>query len=280
MKITNNLNLPKVFLDIIEEDIKEPIENVYHVTEILSGIREINLTRENFDRITKDVSEFVPALLGTATHHILELKDDVNLTEMKMRVEVLPDMYLSGRFDAFRESDYTLIDYKTTSTFKVVYQDFEDWHKQGLMYAWMMSKNGIYVDRIQFIAILKDWSKSKGNYDQNYPDSPVYVYEFKVSTSELKDIETFILSRFKALQSKKDIPCTESERWRTPTKFAAMKQGRTRALKVCDTKEEAETYGGDYVEERPGEDKKCDSYCDVKMFCPYYRSKMSDDTEV
>jgi len=31
--------------------------------------------------------------------------------------------------------------------------------------------------------------------------------------------------------------------------------------------------GGDYIETRLGTDKKCEEYCDVKRWCPYWKAR-------
>lgn len=258
MKITNNNNLPQVFVDIMEEEY-EYTPNEYSVTEILNGITEINLTRQHYDNIVVDVSDMANLIFGQAVHHLLELKDKNNMTEYNVKREVKDGMYLKGRFDAYDPKTYTLIDYKTCSKWKIKNQDFSDWRKQGLMYAWLMNS---YVDKIQFIALVKDV-----NSRDDIP--PIYVYEFNVLPSDLREIEVFINERFSQLG--KDVPCTPEERWFAGDKFAVMKNGGKRAIKVYDTREEADQDDrGDYVEVRKGENKKCDNYCNVKQWCPYY----------
>ena len=74
-------------------------------------------------------------------------------------------------------------------------------------------------------------------------------------------------------------PCTEEERWATPTKWAVMKEGRKTAVKVCTTEEEAQNFIEDlekdkdkhFIEERKGQDKKCSDYCPCAPFCSYYK---------
>lgn len=74
-----------------------------------------------------------------------------------------------------------------------------------------------------------------------------------------------------------DVPpiCTPDERWATPTTYAVMKQGRKSALKVCQSRKEAQEWmrdnGGEWVQERSGEDKRCLNYCSFgkQGLCPY-----------
>ena len=62
-----------------------------------------------------------------------------------------------------------------------------------------------------------------------------------------------------------------------PDKYAVMRKGRKTALRVLDSQEEAEAYraekGGDYIEERKGEDKKCIDYCLCCRKCDYWKQK-------
>ena len=253
-------------MDIVSEEY-EYIENEYSVTEILNGIREIKLTRKYYNVLTKDVSDMVARIFGTAMHYLLEIKDKHNITEYKLKAEVKNGLYLKGRFDAYNKNDYTLIDYKTCKAYKVIKGDFSDWRKQGLMYAWLCKKNGLYVDKVRFIAMIKDYSIN------TKLESGIYVYEFKVNALDLQDIERYIYEKFELLESDYNEPCNEEERWARPTKWACMKNNRKRAVKLFDTKAEAEEFSCDYIEERVGEDIKCDNYCDVKYYCDYWKGK-------
>ena len=41
----------------------------------------------------------------------------------------------------------------TASVWKVINADFDDWYKQGMMYAWLMIKNGFHVEKVKFHAL-------------------------------------------------------------------------------------------------------------------------------
>jgi hypothetical protein len=163
-----------------------------------------------------------------------------------------------------------------------------------MIYAWLLEKNSFKVQKCRFITILKDHSKSKARFDSDYPPDPVYVYEFNVTQERLWEIEAFVEDRVKAyLETASlgddDIPeCSLEERWEDPPKFAVMKQGRKSAVKLFDTREPAEAMvdelGHDkhYLEERPGEAKKCQGYCICCEFCHFYQNhvKKTEATEV
>jgi len=252
---------------IAEQNEHPIIANYYSVTEILNGIREINLFRKYNDELTQDIADMLSALFGTAVHHILELANDKDVTEFKIEHEIRDGYFLTGRFDVYNKDTFTIEDYKTCKAYKIIKKDFEDWRKQGLMYAWLMRKNGIFVSYVKFYAMIKDWSKN--SYTTDYPESMLYVYEFEVTTDNLLEIEEFINARFDKLISCEDVLCTESERWTTETKWAQMKRGNKRAVKIFDEPQMVEEPY--YMEERPGEDKKCDNYCAVKEYCEYWR---------
>ena len=67
--------------------------------------------------------------------------------------------------------------------------------------------------------------------------------------------------------------CSDDSTWTTETTYAVMKEGRKTAIRVFNTKEEADSLvyktGCYYVEERKGQHKKCEKYCLVARngFC-------------
>ena len=186
-----------------------------------------------------------------------------------------------GWFDEKRKNE-TVYDWKTASTWKVQFNDFSDWDKQGLIYAWLMKQNGLKVKEIKFVALLKDHSKSKARKDFEYPQKPVVVHTVKVTEEALKEIEAFINLKVRqfevaeTLVDEKLTPCTKEERWATDDKWAIMKAGRKTALKVCESEEQAKelmgSLGGTSIEYRKGESKKCEDYCNCKAFCPFYNN--------
>jgi hypothetical protein len=82
-----------------------------------------------------------------------------------------------------------------------------------------------------------------------------------------------------------EIPsCNPEERWDKATKYAVKKEGRKTAIRLLDDKKAAESMAGElgkghYVEPRPGESVKCQSFCLCCNFCNYYQDcvKAVDD---
>lgn len=273
MKITNKLGLPSAFVNIANEQ-REFTPKHYSVTTILKPTRMILLDRRYNDEIEQDVSDMVWLVWGTAVHHVLEHADDKNMTEFRLTQHIRDGYYLTGQIDLYNNDTCAIEDYKTASVWKVLNRDFDDWDKQGLMYAWLLITNGIHVEEIKFHALLKDWSPSKAKYDNNYPEHPIYTHTVKVSTSNLQEIREFITKRFDELiayETANELPlCTETERWATPTKYAHMKQGRKSAIKLYDDYPNITLGKDEYIEIREGEDKRCQDYCSVCQKCDYW----------
>lgn len=287
MRITNKMELPDALVKAVSRE-RHNKERHYSATTLLKGVAETVLMARHWDEIEVDASESIWQVFGSAVHYIFEKQTDGAFKEEAFEVKV-SNSVVTGRVDCYDLENELLIDWKTASVWKVQFKDFSDWYRQGLIYAWLMKQNGLTVKRCQFIALLKDHSKSKAKYDETYPQEPVYVYQFDVTDKALEEIEKFIFEKIDALEKAEAVedknlePCSAEERWATEPKYAVMKKGRKTALKLCATEEEAEQYraekGGDFIQFRPGEDKKCDNYCTVCPFCRYYQQKMEYDED-
>jgi hypothetical protein len=129
--------------------------------------------------------------------------------------------------------------------------------------------------------MMKDHSKSKAKFDSTYPQFPVMQINFNYSGVDFERTNEFIQTRIGEIReaetlSDDELPvCTLEERFNDGDKYAVMKKGRKTALRVLSSREEAEQWmqdnGGDSIQFRPGEDKKCKDYCSACQFCNYYR---------
>ena len=280
MKVTNELGLPQAFINALNLE-KHNEKGCYSATTLLKGACETILADRHFDEIEIDVADCVWQIWGTAVHLIFERAGIEGFTEEKFSVPV-SNSKVTGRVDLYDLENETIYDWKTASIWKVQFNDFSDWDKQGLIYAWLMKQNGLKVKEIKFVALLKDHSKSKARKDMEYPQKPVVVHTIKVTEEALKEIEAFINMKVRqfevaeTLVDEKLTPCTKKERW-AKDKWAIMKAGRKTALKVCESEEEAKEMlpklGGTEIQFRKGEDKKCvDGYCACRNFCPFWKS--------
>lgn len=290
MKITNKLNLPKPFVSAVSREY-EYKEKQYSVTTMLKDIREILITRRHHKEIEQDVADMIWLILGTAVHKVLEdsKEENVEFKEEHFVEEVINGYKLSGQADLYNAKEKIVTDYKTCSAWKVIYNDWEDYRKQLLMYAWAFKKMGFEVEKGQIVAIIKDHSKTKAKTDSDYPNYPVYRKIFEFTEKDFNEIEEFIINKFKEIEKYENVPdnelpiCSEENRWNTGDKFAVKKVGNKRALKIYESLEEAEKHVKENenleIEIRKGEDKKCLEYCSCCEFCDYWKQNYSNKEE-
>lgn len=288
MKITNKLNLPEAIVNFVKKGEREYVEKEYHVTELLLPVREIILNRRHDSELEQDVSDYLPALFGTAVHEILESNTPLiaNLYPEESISYDFMGTKVRGRIDILDLNTLTIGDYKTCSTNKIMKEDFLDWKMQGLIYALLVFKEkGIILRHLEFYALMKDWSKVKAASSSNYPASPIFVWKYDIQDSDYDFIDKWVREKLESIDqamTSGDLPeCTDEERWYTGTKYAVYKNfDDKRAAIVCDSKDEAIGYiekklgGMGIVDKRLGENIKCKYYCACSKFC-----KKGSDTQ-
>ena len=203
MKVTNKHNLPQALINFVNAQQNDHVYKPkrYSVTEILNPVRLIMLERRHDDEIEQDVSNMVNLIRGQAVHYIAESHDTSGNSEIKLEQPIRDGYVLSGRFDLYNEEEFAIEDYKDTSTWKIIFGDFEDWRLQGLMYAWMLRKQGKLVFKIRFHALLKDWTARELRLAQLknsfYPERSIWTWEMDVSTSDIQEIENYIMEKIR-----------------------------------------------------------------------------------
>ena len=289
--LTNKLNLPQPFVDAATSS-HEYKPNRYSVTEVLGGTCEAVLKRRHQGEGDEDVADRVWAIWGTAVHKVLEMAQatDTQLQEQWFSVPVGERGYeLSGIFDLYDDATGTVTDWKTTSVWTVMFGDFEKWRRQTLAYCWMLRKYGFDARRGKVVALLRDHSMRKAKTEKDYPPHPVFTIEWEFTEKDFEEIESDILWWFSEVAHEETVeddylePCSQEQRWHKPDKWAVMKKGQKRAVKLFDSEEEANEHAAMLserptkakitysVEFREGEDTRCESYCSVAQFCPYGR---------
>lgn len=290
MKYTNELGLPQPFVEAVKsKHTYKP--NRYSVTEVLGGTCEAILKRRHQSEVTGDVSSMLWAILGTAVHKVLESAESAPEQHQEQWLCVkVGDYEISGIFDLYDESTGMVTDWKVTSVYTVLFGDYEKWRKQTLAYCWMLRQKGQDAHRGQIVAMLRDHQQRKARTEKDYPKHPVVVKEWEFTDDDFAEIGDLIAKWFleAALQEKLPDdelePCSPESRWHKPDKWAVMKDGRKRAVRVFEEEEEAvellnrlkETDQGHHIEFRSGEDTRCMSYCSVSQFCPYMRKKSQE----
>ena len=280
MIITNKQNLPAGFVKAVSTE-KHNAPGSLSATTLIRGVKEIVLTDRYWDLLEDDVSDRIWAIFGSAVHSILESEGEYDFPEQEMSYQV-EGITITGRIDSYNMRHGTIEDYKTAPVIKVMIGDFTEWNLQGMIYAWLLTKNNFPANLCRFIALLKDHSKTDALRNSQYPPRPVYIYEFPVARKDLFKTGIFIESKVEEYKrcsqlADDDIPpCSPAERWDRPPKYAVMKEGQKRAVRLFDRKEDADLLadakgGSHYVCYRQGESVKCRSYCLCKRYCSYYQ---------
>ena len=294
--ITNHLNLPQPFVDAVTSDYK-PTKGRYSVTRVLGSPCEAVLLRRHGGELDGDVADYVWAIFGSAVHKILEESKETEdqIKENFITVPIDEHYTLSGRFDLYDDSTGTVIDYKTASLWKIKFKNFDDWKKQTIYYCWMLRQIGFENARSgQIVALIKDHNKREAARDPEYPQHPVFVISWDFSEDDILQAENEIREWFaqvaisESLPDSQLTPCTPEQRWAKSDKWAVKKGKQKRALRVFDSEHDAMMYKMEHqyptveskklwIEYRKGEDTKCDGYCDVRRWCPYYQAKVDED---
>lgn len=267
--ITNTLNLPAAIVAAVQNDPYTAGKSDLSATKLIDAPQVVQLGRQHHDKLTVDVSERIWALLGQAVHTILEragLREDGMVVEERLYADVL-GWTISGQVDRMHVDQGKLSDYKVTTVYKQHGSD--SWTKQLNVLRWLAHQNGHTVDTLEIVEIFRDWRKTDAQRQQGYPEAAVKV--IPVPIWSLEEAEDYIYERVALHQAARkgvDVPCTDTDRWYSGTRYALMKPGAKKALRVVDSRDMIDAVPDGYqVVERPGEYKRCAHYCDVRDFC-------------
>ena len=226
MEITNRLNLPEPLVNAVRNDPYNAGKSDISVTALIGSPYIRRLKRLHGDHITEDVSERIYALLGQAVHSILERAEAPHYQieeRLYHKMQIGPDeITLSGQFDLITP-DGILQDYKVTSYFACKDGPKIEWEKQLNVLRFLCWKNNIVVNKLQIVAILRDWSRTeKLRYGDKYPNEPVKVLD--VPLWDLSDTWDYVSERIERHFFREIKPCDPIERWTKPHTWAVKKR--------------------------------------------------------
>lgn len=295
MQITNRYNLPSAIVNNVLNDEYSRGDAMLSVTQLLNSPRIVILQRLNEGKMSVDVVDRLPSLLGTAMHKVLEKgANPGDLVEERFFLEIL-GWKISGAVDLQIPKDdgsWEINDYKMTSVYSVMSEKWE-WEAQLNMYAYLMRESkGRRVTSMKIVAILKDWNRKQGAFKPDYPEAPVVVVDVPVwdDARQKEYIEGRVAihqANAMALDNGGQIDyCSDQERWLRNEKWAVTKKGRKSAVKLFDTEEEANDWiarqddGGSLAcEHRVGEPVRCaGNYCGVSQWCRQWLEQSDEGT--
>lgn len=286
MSFTNKHNLPRPFVNLFGKQQYSKGEAHLSVTEMIGSPRISILKQKHASSIQEDIVDKFWALMGTNIHKILEGGADAeHLTEERLYTKV-DGWTISGGIDLQRinEKSVDILDWKFVSVLSAT-STKPDWERQLNCYAWLVRRvKNVEVRKLEIVAILRDWQKSRTAYERDYPPAPVITIPIPLWPD--KTAENFVLDRVRAHKDARradiwgeDLPeCSDEERWGRKESFAVHKRGSGRATRVFSDNKSAEEYAagknasssvGEYeVQRRPGTPIRCSgNYCGVAPFC-------------
>jgi len=288
MKLSNKFNLPEPFVAAVTADEYVRGKADFTTTELIRPTRIVALRRKHDAELEEDASDRVWALQGQAKHVVFERIAKTNpgryIVEQRYEVTMPGGVTISGQIDLFDKDDGTLYDWKETSVWKFMLGDTKEWEEQANVNLFLMRMNGILPNRLVNIAILKDWKKRKARFgrEKDYPKCAIHV--MGIPGWSIGEAQDFILKRIKLHQEGMANPpvCTKKERWQRDATFAVMRADRKRAIKLCDSRDQAEAVmlhsmklapaglaSKFYIEERGAEPVRCLDFCEVQTFCDF-----------
>ena len=292
MKIINPQNLPQTLVNLAERDEYSRGNAHRSVTQLIDPPQISLLRREHDHEIEIDIADRLWALVGTTMHSMAEKgADEEHLAEERLFTEI-NGWNISGAIDVqhITEKGVTVLDYKFTSVWSVIYDLKKEWIAQQNCYAYLIEKEkGLTVNKLEIVTFLRDRNKQKAKQDSSYPQSDVVVLDVPLWSFEER--EKYIEDRVKLHQEAFQqfslegtcLPCSDEERWKRADSFAVMKEGRKTAVRVLDSAEEAEKKLkslGDkhFVEQRIGVPTRCaDNYCNVSQWCQQYQQHLKTE---
>lgn len=292
--LTNKHNLPQPFVEAVISDDAQyvPGPNEIRVTELLSPPQIVELKRKHRDELTDDAADLIWLALGKAFHLLMEQSEKRwhVLSEKRLFLE-REGWRVTGMFDNFDvltgDEGGTITDWKLTTAYRVLTgSGIHEWTPQLNIYAHMLREKGYSVTNLQVGAALRDWHKTDAARDPKYPQSQVAIIPIELwSPAKCED---YLLDRLRLHQEARKtgiLPaCTDEERWMRKPKFALVREGQTRAVKVFSSPEEAQAWGlekrmfdgqewkrGLELQYRAAAPMRCQHYCPVSNFCKQWK---------
>lgn len=276
MIITNESRLPAALVEVVSRR-RRPRLGTFSVSELVGPPQIRALTLRHWAELTEDAASRLRLFTDGLLHHAIASYGQIDgrPVERLRRCECDGGL-IAGSFDVPRVGD-ELQEYRSVSTWRVTNGAPRDWVERMNLYAEVLRRNGVNVTALTVVAMFRDFSASRGR-EANYPQAEVQT--FGTPLWEPADTAEFLRARLAlhtAAESGTYTECSSEERWQKPDKFALMKVGRQKAVRVYDDEETARaniTSDQHYVEPRPGLSTRCEFHCRVAAFCPQ-RAAMS-----
>lgn len=286
MIITNDHNLPSPLVLAVSSGNYPPKDGRISVTTLINPEQQETLRRQHFEEIEEDAANRIWMLLGSSVHYILDKYGQRAQLPVEEKLEYpvrpflgKPEWIVSGRSDLLE--DGVLSDYKITSVWAFLLGDKLDWEQQANVYRVMHEARGDTVEKLQIVAILRDWKKREARTKgEEYPKVQVLIHPVRMwDLDNAKHfIETRVKAHVEAIEKGITRGCSDDERWLRGEKWAVKKKGNKNAMSggLHDSQADAVLFASGKsvpteIEHRPGVNVRCEDFCPVMPWCEQAR---------
>lgn len=196
---------------------------------------------------------------------------------------------ISGTFDLYDKQTAILWDYKVCGTFMWTNPEArKKWEEQTNIYAYMLRMEGLPVNGIRIVAFFRDWNHYGSSKNSNYPD--MQIKEIVMPLWSMEKTKQLIYDHIsKHVDADNGIvkECSGEDRWASADVYAVHRfdqanKRTSRAESLHPSQKDADNWIKENkhkfinlkIELRPGESRRCKSYCPVSKFCPQYKKEL------
>lgn len=288
------MKYPEYLINAVKGDTKPPNPLRIGVTELINPPLQRTLFHKNWDKIKKDPGDCIWMLLGNGLDEIVKRHSTTALTKLKLELPTVHGITVVAIPDLVDTVDKVLADLKVTSVWSVK-ETKKEYTYQLNLYFYLLKKLmpdlARQIERLEIHGILRDWRPVEKLRYNDYPKSQFVI--LPIDMWETVEAEKFLDAQLQDHIHNPERECTPEERWQKQDQYAVMKAARKSALRVLDSYEEAMKWCSENnytdsksgilvtkpaisIVKRPGSCVRCQQYCSVSEFCPYYKPESEE----
>ena len=267
MIYTNKHTLPDRVIRVIKGNRPDTPPDITRmsVTDLIDEALPRYLYITKWDEITRDYSDYLTMVQGTALHDRYERLATNNEDAEHKFTDEIGGYTLVGMADSYFAP--TIMDVKQTSVYGPNYK-LDKWTEQTNVYAWQRRKRGQVVNQILIDVWYRNW-KEGNKFWKGYPQIPFEVIELPLWTFEQQ--QRYIDRRIAYHAANEETECSNKQKG---IRFEAYKGKNKTPSRVCETYDEV----FNWVQQQPkypkfeikqSEPVFCNKYCKAKSVCPY-----------
>jgi hypothetical protein len=246
------------------------------------------LKAKYWDKLEEEISEKLWMIHGNAIDALVKRHSRFGLTNLKFehvwcQDKEGRDIIVVIKPDYYNVLTKILADVKDTSVWTII-NGKEEYEQQVNIYDFIMFKEcpQLVIHDLELHLFAKDWKKNEKlrNGGADYPEIPFKVVPQRRWSRE--EQFNFIDARIRDHLDNPMRECTPKEKWQAPDIYAVHVKGNKTArggTAQPKTREEAQAWidsksvktGKQYeIKFRPGGCKRCEEYCPVSKYCPFF----------